>query len=488
MEITRKFIITALVGAAFAGMSPLEASAQEDLKLKAEAMAHKVDSLQTRLQALRNQYSQSSAEERQMIASEIMTLEPQAVAAGSEFEQLRLSLAQQGIIVEVQQKRTDTPSEQNTMRTLEANPFFRSNLSRDDYSQLLSVAKLEKNISRDILDVRRMHESLVALSDQYRTCQTEAEANQIKENFEKQISEMQLKSSDIGDEWQKVMDNKTYIYNLLMEKFSRQDILTQMESTLVQAEGNVSQVSRNTSPALAAYAYQKPALLRYETEIARMRNMTQALDSLETVSRKFRPQSYLLEVPHLEQRVFIEVEPIEYKGTSYYNYKNPIPAPRIYQSGTVYRIRVGVYSQLPGIMVFKGLAPLSKTKEYHDGKTAYFLGSFDTYDAAIQARETLKSKGFRNPVICMWRDGAYIPNAEEFLAAGGNVTMEIRGVESLQQKVRDCIMRFAPGAQISKSAQAFILSGVGLKDKCEQLRLELVLLDSAMQISINENK
>ena len=156
--------------------------------------------------------------------------------------------------------------------------------------------------------------------------------------------------------------------------------------------------------------------------------LTTARDSLAKVKKAMAESSYTLPKVHIVRRAFIEHEPLKVIKPTIYTSKNPIPQTKIYEFGTVYRIRIGIFTNRPNLSALKGITPLSYTDKYHGGKYAYYVGGFRSEEEAAEGVVYLKKLGFKAPQIVMWIDGEYISDIEGWKSKNLGFNIEITGV------------------------------------------------------------
>ena len=101
-------------------------------------------------------------------------------------------------------------------------------------------------------------------------------------------------------------------------------------------------------------------------------------------------RDYRLSKLSLQRRSFIKYEDIEVETPTIYNSKNPVPQTKIYDYGTIYRIRIGLFSKRPNISALRGVMPLSYSDAYNGGMSAYFVGGFRTEQESKDGVDYLK--------------------------------------------------------------------------------------------------
>ncbi len=94
-----------------------------------------------------------------------------------------------------------------------------------------------------------------------------------------------------------------------------------------------------------------------------------------------------------------------------YSDSNPIPMDEPLPKGVVYKIQLGAFSQPVNLAIFKGLAPLSGEKIRGGTLKKYFAGLFTTFSEAQAGLVLVKSKGFRDAYVVSWVNGKITPTA-----------------------------------------------------------------------------
>lgn len=101
---------------------------------------------------------------------------------------------------------------------------------------------------------------------------------------------------------------------------------------------------------------------------------------------------YRLPKLFIEERMFLEYEPIGFVTPAKYNASHHIPEVKVYERGTIYRILLGTYTnRTNGGYLFKGAYPLGYEKV--EGKYAYYAGGYRTLDEARAAQEPDEEEG-----------------------------------------------------------------------------------------------
>ena len=288
--------------------------------------------------------------------------------------------------------------------------------------------------------------------------------------------------------WQSVSDNKTYLYNLLLEQEMQSELLSETEriysASQAEADGCVGQYE---SDGLSSYYHQKNGLLKMEMRMATELGMPLALDSLKRVATALRKENYCLPLVSLEKRVFIDYEPLKVILPTIYSSRNPIPQTKIYERGTIYRIRIGIFTNRPNLSALRGITPLSYTTKYHDGKNAYFVGGFSTEKEAREGVAYLKKIGFRDPIVVMWVDGEYISDLTKPRDADISFNLEISGISSLSESVKQALSRNG-SYNVSRIGGVFVVGAFIGRSSAESIAAEVSRLEPSAKVAVKELK
>ena len=188
----------------------------------------------------------------------------------------------------------------------------------------------------------------------------------------------------------------------------------------------------------------------------------------------------------MQRRSFIKYENIEVKVPTIYNSKNPVPQTKIYDYGTVYRIRVGLFSKRPNISALRGVMPLSYTDAYNKGLYAYFVGGFRTEQEAKEGVAYLKKLGFRDPIIAVWVDGEYYPTLEDMRRSESQYNVEISGVPTLTDDVKAKILAHKADCTISRIGSTFVVGSFEGKSAAEAVAADLRAMSSEIVVEITK--
>ena len=290
---------------------------------------------------------------------------------------------------------------------------------------------------------------------------------------------------EITSLWSSLYYNKIYAYDLLMEREGNTSMLDFSAEATARAE---REINENTdlyqSNALVGYYARKKALMEYEMRIASTLSLTTSRDSLRQVSAELKNRDYRLSKLSLQRRSFIDYEDIEVKVPTIYNSKNPVPRTKVYDYGTIYRIRVGLFSKRPNVSALRGVTPLSYTDAYNKGLYAYFVGGFRTEQEAKEGADYLKKLGFKEPIIAVWVDGEYYPTLEDMRRSESQYNIEISGVATLTDDMKASILAHKSDCTISRIGSTFVVGTFEGKSVAEAVVTELKAINSEINAKI----
>jgi hypothetical protein len=285
--------------------------------------------------------------------------------------------------------------------------------------------------------------------------------------------------------WSSLYFNKIYAYDLLMEREGNVAMLDFSAEAATRAE---REVNDNTdlyeSNALVGYYARKKALTDYELQIASSLSLTTSRDSLRLVAAQLKNRDYRLSKLSLQRRSFIHYEDIEVKTPTIYNSKNPVPQTKVYDYGTVYRIRIGLFSKRPNISALRGVMPLSYSDAYNGGMYAYFVGGFRTEQEAKDGANYLKKMGFKEPIIAVWVDGEYYPTLDDMRRSESQYSIEISGVTTLTDDVKALILSYKSDCTISRIGSTFVVGTFEGKSAAEAVAADLRGIGNGMTVEV----
>ena len=480
------------------------ASAQSALELDVQRTKGSLDSLNSVLAETRNKYA-SNPDMREELTKQLVAMEAQALTLKQSYDKaLKAYIGNQqrnyvrtatDSTLSLQYNQGEDTATVATLPTypkvanLVYNKLFQHYISAADLRTLREAQKQESVVQTKIKEYLRHYDRMVALKLEYERVDTEIAADSVLNLLEVARKEASGVEAVIGDTWHTICDNKIYAYNLLMEQKDKVSVLTSADEELTKALRESEQVEKECeSPLLSEYFYRKNALLSYECKVADVLELQTAQDSLIKVQRGLKKENYCLPKVKIVRRSFIEHEPIKVIKPTIYTTKNPIPNTRIYEYGTVYRIRIGIFTNRPNLSALKGVTPLSYTDKYHGGKYAYFVGGFRTEEEANEGVKQLVKLGFKSPQVVMWVDGEYISNIAEWKSKNLGFNIEITGITALPDAVKAHISLRNENCRFSRVGTAFIVGTFASKSDAELVASEIVAMDSNIKAEVKSVK
>jgi hypothetical protein len=478
---------------------------QAQTNQKLERAAFLCDSVASVLAEHRARYGANEAL-REELTPVILSLEKEAVRLQAEYEKeldailqrdaksalnaydealkVAAEKAEQNPIVE-KQNSIEVVDKSRMKRDLVANDFFAERLSQADYKSLCDAQKNETRVKNIVARYITAYGELLALQRRYMEATTEVEANDATTLFNAKNGAITKLDEEINSVWSSLYYNKIYVYDLLMEQEGKSAMIDFSAAAVARAEREIAENSdQYQSDALVGYFARKKALTEYEMQIASTLSLTSSRDSLKTVMDALKNSDYRLSKLSLQHRSFIDYKDIEVKQPSIYNSSNPVPKIRVYDYGTVYRIRIGIFTKRPSISVLRGVTPLYYTTEYNDGQYAYFVGGFRTKQEAVEGVRYLKRLGFKDPIISVWVDGEYYPTLEDMRLSQSLYNIEISGVATLSDVMKAKIALHKSYCSISRVGSTFVVGAFEGKSAAESLATELRKIDGNMVVTV----
>ena len=374
-------------------------------------------------------------------------------------------------------------SEQST-GSIFTNDYFRKSIDSEDYTILMKANAQEGEANEYARTYVSNHDSIKQMYDKYVMARTEAEAEAIYGDMATIMDENVALERKLAAMWADIYDQKSYVYSYFFEKEGREDVLDLTEDLIAEArEEKLAAIDNCASETLVDYHLQKQVILNYETYVAKLLNVTSAIDSLSNASRAVRQIDYRIPVIDIERRSFVNYEAIEFSTRSPYTSSNPIPECVIYEYGTIYRILLGTFKVKQAVSIFRNASPLS-VEALEDGRFSYYAGGFRTRAEAEKAVEVMKKKGFRNPQIVEWCDG-YKTNIS---ALGDSVSFRLMiSGGALNNDVRNVIETMAADCQLSRlSEDSFSIGMFASRASAERVAQAIAKYDDSLTIEVKE--
>ena len=454
-------------------VSGMEANTQYRTLLEQEKqLQHVQDSILSLMETMRKSYATDVAG-RQQYAQQILDMENELYEVRNRIGMVgnAISNLEQEYIIGNMNGPSVDPAALSTTQTetrplvqkpvvqkanLVYNAYFKEQLSGSDYQTLIQAQEQETLpleiiatyiVNYKVMDsLARIYESAerVEAEDAYTKLQTLSSINE-------------RLSDSLAQVWEYIFDNKTYIYNYLLDKMNESDLLADFGRQFQRINQRVAS-ARDTVASEAVYAYplRKKLTLDYEYALAGLLGYTQARDSIAKVQRSVSTLNFAFSAIDPQPRNFITYSKIERSVPSIYNSRNPIPEAEIFRYGTVYRIQLGVFQRKQPISIFRNVHPLSYD-QLEDGRYRYCAGGFRELSEAQEALAEMKKIGFRQPKIVVWRDGVFESLAESDNSSAGDTfyRIEIAGEgDVMSDRVKEVIESTVPGKEISRTVDA----------------------------------
>ena len=497
----RHFITIAAIAAALVA----QAQGVKDL----ERAAFLRDSVADVLAEQRINYARNESM-RESLSPTILSLEKEVERLHAEYNKLyqQLSHAEAKKAIEAYENaKLQTPTEQKQeqvvaetnggyvpdksrlKRDLVANDYFAERLSVADYKALCDAQKREIRVKEAVDNQIKRYGELLTLQRQYMEVATRAEADDLAKRFAEKVAQIAQHDSEITSMWSSLYYNKMYAYDLLMERSSNTVMLDLSAEGTARAEREVNENSDiYQSDALVGYYARKKALTDYEMQLAAKLSLTTSRDSLRLVAAELKNRDYRLSKLSLERRSFIHYEDIEVHNPTIYNTKNPVPRTKVYDYGTIYRLRIGLFSKRPNLSALRGVTPLSYTDAYNENLYAYFVGGFRTEQEAKEGAAYLKKLGFKEPIIAVWVDGEYYPTLEDMRRSQSFYNLEISGVATLNEEMKSKILAHKSDCTISRIGSTFVVGTFEGKSSAEAVATDLRALSSEVTVKITKQQ
>ncbi len=369
-------------------------------------------------------------------------------------------------------------------KSIYSNEYFKKSIEPEDFKALMASHSKEATASNHAQAYVKNYTRIKELYDKYLQAQVEADAENIYTELSTIVDENRVLERQLTKLWSEIYDQKSYVYSYFLEKEGRDDVLEITENmTSESVQEKLQSIDNCVSEPLADYRLQKPIILNYEVYVAKLLNLTSAIDSLSNASRAVRQIDYRMPKIDIERRSFVDYQAIEFTQRSPYNNTNPIPDCIVYEYGTIYRILLGTFKYKQAVSIFRNASPLC-VETLEDGRFSYYAGGFHSRAEAEKAVEVMKKKGFRNPQIVEWCDG-YKTNISE---VGESVTFRlvINGA-ALDDTARDIIAEMAPDCQLSRlSEESYIVGMFASRAMADRVAQAVGKCDPALVVEIEE--
>ena len=378
-----------------------------------------------------------------------------------------------------------THGEASDIRNLIDNREFSRMLPDEDYTALRNAQRREQRAVELAEQYRSMCDSMVDTAAEYSVADDAETGIPIYEKFVAAQREARRLEEELTTEWSHIFDSKNFAYGYLLEQLNREQLIERSEKILSERRSQAAEnYGKYASDALADFCMEREAMVEYEVAVAEALNMPEAADSLRRVLRDEAQFEFRMPKVEMQERLFLDYSDVTFSNPSIYSAKNPIPELKVYERGKIYRILLGAFWSKQAVSLFRGAAPLGWLQM--NGKHLYFAGGYKSKSAAEDAAAELKKKGFKNPVVVVWREGTYRnlstdPDEEKF-------RLEITGVQSLTDEVRAVIAEKAPDCEVTRAGETFVVGMFSDRNDAESTAEALRAAGNGMEIRIIENE
>lgn len=373
-------------------------------------------------------------------------------------------------------------------RNLVDNYCIKDVIGTEDYAELLEAQKEDEEMDALVLQYHNIYDRMATTVQHYLTTESEVEAEELYALFATLKDRADVLAEKIDGHWNHVLDTKYYAYGYVLERNHHYELLDSSSTDFTEMRRDCSrEAGYYHTDALMHYALGRPTLRDFERDFARTMGLDSAADSIALLQRDNQSIEYRLEpILSPERRLFIDYEPIIIGRTNFYKDTNPIPELKVYERGTIYRIRLGEFRNKQPMTLFKGVQPLYITRS-EKGNYVYYAGGFATRHDADEAQLFLKEKGFKSPEICRWLNGEMInistadEDVDDIPLVGKRYMIKITA-DTLPEDVRALIAAEAARKSVSKEVDGFIL---GAFDSYDEASMLVTLLSESMSAPIN---
>lgn len=374
---------------------------------------------------------------------------------------------------------------QSDKRNLIAHEAFADMLPYDDLTALREAQRSEIRAAEMADRYRALCDSMVNTAAEYAIAENEVTGIPLYEKFTATQRRAAALMRELTEEWGRIFDSKNFAYGYLLEQLDDEQLIERGERMFAERRSQAAEnYGKYSSDALADFCMERAAMVEYEAAVAETLNMPAAADSLRQVLRDEAQFEFRMPRIEVQERLFLDYADIEYSSPSIYSTKNPIPEVKIYERGKIYRILLGSFWSKQAVSLFRGAAPLGWWQT--GGKYLYFAGGFKSKNAADAAAAEMKKKGFKNPVVVVWREGVYRNLATD--PEKNRFRLEITGVQTLSPEVKAVIAEKAPDCEVSRAGNAFVVGMFGDRSDASAAADAIRAVTDGVNINITESE
>ncbi|MFI3277678.1 MAG: hypothetical protein SNH13_06160 [Rikenellaceae bacterium] len=465
-----------------------EQSEYSTLKTAESQLKSKEDSLTRVITSLRSKFATSTPEQKEAISKSIISSEGLLFELRAKRSALEIKISEMDALEALSSNNSPEANDPKKSASKQIYESYQAKkrLPSQDIASLRKAQINEARVALIASDYSSNYEQLSILSQRYNQANRQEEADSIMTAYNRLDSINTSKAISLTAEWSELYDSKGFAYALLMESIGRKDILDKETSIQQKAASFIVEHEEQTqSRDLLKYYAQKRALTEYEIEISLALNMPNALDSLKKVRSSLDVAEFRYPPISLEERLFIDYEPIKFSSQAQYTGSNPIPDGKVYDKGLIYRILVGTFRTRQAATLFRGAYPLYIIKD-NNNMLAYYAGGYATLKEAEAARQTMLKRGFKRPEVVEWSDGTLTNLTRHPRAEANEFRIEVRNQQKLSDSVLNKITTLAPECEISRVGTTFIIGKFTEKLTAKSLVEEITELEPSIEIEIVE--
>lgn len=468
---------------------------EEDLRLQQRS-----DSLESLVNNLRERFTEEN-ENRKSLSAEILRLESEMFTLRNEESRLARkinAIEQDWLVVNMSSHSSGSParSEQEVVVTVDGRKYadltrngcFAELLPKADYAILRKAQRCEGVALQLLAAFEECHNRLGLLREEYAVADNEGVADSLMSLFLNRQTECNEIADSLAVTWGYIFDNKTYMYDLLFDKYGRHDMLQRAESNLFKMRQAVDRESGSyISDAPLLYAHQRRCVIDYEIDVASVFDLHAAVDSLSRVRKSLDTLRYDFAPIEIKRRYFLDYVPLSFSTKYVYTSKNPLPECVVYENGEMYRIKLGEFSERQPLSKFRGLEPVAYLRS-DEGKWIYYAGGYPSVEALEKHLSTVKKLGFRSADVAAWIDGTYAGSRSEIDEMKSKSYMvEIAGAESLPESVRRVITQMSDGNELSRvGSDTYLVTGFRSREAAELVVRGILSADSSLKVGVAE--
>ncbi len=368
-----------------------------------------------------------------------------------------------------------------------ADERFIKGLGEQDMNNLKRSEALERSVSLSVSEYIKLINELANESESYNAASSQSEGAVIKQRYDSLLVEAKDIAQEIDEDWSYIYDNKSFSCDFILEVSAKSELVGEIAALRDSTRYLITELDVQPSiKVISEYILQKSEILSLESMTAKALNMHTLIDSLAMASEAFSKMPRNFPDIELIPRSFIDYRPSEILEKQIYTADNPIPQTRVYESGVIYRIRVGSFSKKQPASIFRFASEVSYVEEPNRWVT-YYLGGYATYSEAVEAQKMLKAAGFRRPEVVIWNDGVLRDLVKEPYAHGDIYRIELTDCQSISEELAQEIKTVAKGATISKiGATTYAISP--LEGESLALQLAQIVAGYGSEIKIELKK